>query len=464
MVYMRESKIIHNLESSVKPPSAVDVEQAILGSVLIDRDAILKAVELLTPEQFYLKEHRLIFEGMCKLFNSGKPIDTLTVYEELKRSGNIEEVGGAGYLSKLSQNISSAANIEHYCKIILEKYILRSLITSSMEIAKSSYEAKEDAFEILEKATTEIFNLSKNIYSKKSFTALEVINRKTIELFEAIKSKGENNFLVRTGFIDLDNILGGLKNSDLIILAARPSQGKTSMALNIVKNVSRIKPVGFSSLEMSETQLSARLISQECGIPVNDLLSGNFNASQAGDILAASNKINNLPIFIDDTPGISIMEFRSKAKRLKMEKNIGLLVVDYLQLMHAQAESREREISTISQTLKAIAKELDIPIIALSQLNRACEARSDKRPMLADLRESGSLEQDSDVVLFIYRPEYYGISKTETGEETKNLAKIIVGKQRNGAVGEVNLTFIKEQTRFENHIKFTGAYDYNGID
>lgn len=458
----RDDAILEKLRSASKqPPSAPEVEMSVLGAMLIENDAVPKAIEVLKPESFYEKKNRVIFEAMSSLYEADEPIDTVSIYEELKKSGKVDEAGGAAYLGKLTQEISSAANVDYHARIVLEKWILRQLITASMDIARNAYEGTEDVFDLLDAAESKIFQISEEGI-KESFKSMDKAVKEALELIEAIHSKNISSFSVPSGFFELDEILGGFQKSDLIIIAARPSMGKTAFAMSAARNsaIEHNTPIGIFSLEMSTIQLATRLISAEARINAHNVRTGKFRAEEGAKISRTVHKLSKAPIYIDDTPGISILELRAKARRLKNEKNCGLIIVDYLQLVNPSnsMESREREISSISRSLKALAKELNLPVIALSQLNRAVESRTDKRPMLSDLRESGSIEQDADVVLFLYRPEMYQIQTFSSGdmqgESTEGIAEVIVGKQRNGPTGEVKLKFIKDYARFENLERF----------
>lgn len=458
----KENYDIDKLRSSTKlPPSAVEVEMSVLGAMLIENEAVPKAVEILKPEAFYDKKNRTIFEAMASLYEADEPIDTVSIYEELKKSGKIDEAGGAVYIAKLTQDISSAANVDYHARIVLEKWILRQLIHSSMEIANTAYEGSEDVFDLLDSAEAKIFQISEEGI-KESFTSMDKAVKEAWELIEAIHAKKISSFSVPSGFFELDDLLGGFQKSDLIIIAARPSMGKTAFAMSAARNIAvdHNIPVGIFSLEMATIQLVTRLIASEVKINAHSLRTGKFKAEDGARVVRNIHRLRKAPIYIDDTPGISILELRAKARRLKNEKNVGMIIVDYLQLVNSSSsmESREREISTISRSLKGLAKELNIPVVALSQLNRAVESRTDKKPMLSDLRESGSIEQDADVVLFLYRPEVYGITaytNGETGgESTEGIAEIIVSKHRNGPIGEVKLRFVKEFARFENLERF----------
>jgi replicative DNA helicase len=448
------------------PPSAPEVEQAVLGAMLIEKEAIAKAISILNTESFYKREHQLIYEAMISLFESGEPVDVVTVYEELKKRNQIDQVGGAAYISFLSQNIASAALIETHARIVVEKQILRSLIQSAHQIAKDAYDGNQDAFEILDEAERKIFEISE-LQMKRNYQGMDVAVKNAIEYIEAIHSQTHRDFAVPTGFYELDEILGGFQKSDLIIIAARPSMGKTAFALTLARNaaIDYKVPVGIFSLEMSTMQLVIRLLCAEGRLNAHLVRTGKLPHSEGAKLSKNAHKLITAPIYVDDSPSQTVLEIRAKARRLKAEKKVGLIIIDYLQLMQgpAKAESREREISHISRSLKALAKELNIPVIALAQLNRAVESRSDKRPQLSDLRESGSIEQDADVVMFLNRPEYYGIEKDENGESLEGVAEVIIGKQRNGPIGTVKLAFIKEYARFENLAHARQIADYSPV-
>lgn len=445
--------------ASVQPPSAPEIEMAVLGAMLLDSAAVPRAIELLQADSFTLAAHKNIFEAIVLLFEANEAVDTVTVYEELKKQDKIEEVGGAAYLSKLTQEISSASNLQYHAKIILEKAIMRRLVTSAHEIAAKAYEAKDDAFDMLDFAERKIFEITER-YLHRSYQNMEYALREAMEYIEAIHSQQIKKNVVPTGFIDLDDKLGGgFQKSDLIIIAARPSMGKTALALSMARNaaVAYEKGIAIFSLEMSTIQLILRLISAEGSLDAHKLRTGKLPASEGPRLAKTYRKLFKAPIYIDDTPAQTILEVRAKARRLKHEKQIDLIVIDYLQLMqgpeHMSRDSREREISHISRSLKALAKELDIPVVALAQLNRMVESRTDKRPQLSDLRESGSIEQDADVVLFIYRAEKYK-HEEENEESIKGVAEIIIAKQRNGPTGEVKLKFTDTYARFDNLDQF----------
>ncbi len=445
---------IETLRAATKqPPQAVDIEKIVIGAMLLEAEAVPKVIEVLKAEHFYDPKHKIIFHALMSLYEASEPIDTVTLYQELKKEAKLDEIGGAAYISKLTQDVSSAANVDYHARIVLEKWILRKLINTSMEIASSAYEGNTDVFDLLDEAESKIFQISE-AGTKESFTSMDKAVKQALELIEAIHANKNVSRSVPTGYYNLDDMLGGWQKSDLIIIAARPSMGKTAFALSFLRNaaVEANVSVAFFSLEMATVQLATRLISAEARINAHNIRTGKFRAEDGARISRTVHKLSKAPIYIDDTPGLNVLEMRAKCRRLKAEKNVGLIVVDYLQLMTASSrlESREREISTISRSLKALAKELDVPVIALSQLNRSVESTTDKRPMLSHLRESGAIEQDADVVIFLYRPEYYGITQFSNGETTEGMAEVIIGKQRNGPVGDVRLKFIKDYARFEN--------------
>jgi len=409
--------------------------------------------EVLKPDSFFDPKHKKILMAIQSLYEAKKPLDTVTLYEELKKQGKAVEVGGAVYIGKLAQDVSTAVNVEYHARIVLEKWILRKLISTSLGVATSAFDATEDVFDLLDEAEQKIFGIAQES-TKESFTSMNRAVKDAWEMIQAIHENKLGTVSVQTGYIHLDEMLGGFQKSDLIIVAARPSMGKTAFALSFIRNaaIDHNIPVAFFSLEMATVQLATRLVSAEARMDAHRLRTGNFRASDGAKISRTVHKLSSAPIYIDDTPGLSILEMRAKARRLHKEKGIGLIVVDYLQLMTAgnKTESREREISLISRSLKALAKDLNVPVVALSQLNRAVESTTDKRPMLSHLRESGAIEQDADVVIFLYRPEYYGLMQFTNGDSTEGVAEIIISKQRNGPVGDVKLRFIKEYARFEN--------------
>ncbi len=438
------------------PPQAVEVEQAVLGAMLLEKEAIAKAIEVLDHTAFYKPAHQLIFEAMVRLFEHSEPVDLLTLIEELRRRGDLEKIGGEYYLSELTTKVTTSANVEYHAHIVLEKALMRQLIGSSADVIRRAYSDSEDALDLLDEAEQRIFQISEQ-RMRKSFVSINTAVHSTMELLESIHGKHSGITGVPSGFTELDNLSGGFQKSDLIIVAGRPSQGKTALVLSIARNASVLHsvPVGFFSLEMSTQQLVMRMICAEARVDAHSVRTGRLPEDEWRKLSTSVGRLYKAKIFIDDTPALGVLELRAKARRLKAEHNIGLIVLDYLQLMQGprNVQSREQEISTISRSLKALAKELGIPVVALSQLNRAVEARSDKRPVLADLRESGAIEQDADVVLFVHRPEMFGIEKDEHGEPTEGIAEIIVGKQRNGPTGKVKLAFVKQYARFENLIR-----------
>lgn len=438
------------------PPQAPELEEALLGALLIDNSAIDNVADLIDSDAFYVDAHKKIFHAIITLFKSGAPADMLTVSEELRRSSELDIVGGVIYLSHLTSSVASSANVEYYAKIIAEKSILRFLITSASQTASRSFDQDVDAFEMLDKAEEAVFQIAQR-YLKRNYQPINKLAHETMGMLEAIHGKHSGVTGVPSSFIDLDNLTGGFQKSDLIIIAARPSMGKTAFAMSLARNAAVIHevPVAMFNLEMSAEQLALRLLCAEARVNMQQARTGRLPDSDLPRLSSNIGKLADSPMFFDDTPALTVLELRAKARRLRAAENIGLIVIDYLQLMSSPKtmESREREISTISRSLKALAKELNIPIIALSQLNRQVEGRTDKRPILSDLRESGAIEQDADVVMFIHRPEVYGINNGSTfndGTEMKGLAEIIIGKQRNGPIGDVRLKFIKEFARFEN--------------
>jgi replicative DNA helicase len=442
------------------PPQAVDVEMAVLGAMLIEKEAIARALDLLDEDTFYKESHRLIFQAMIALFDRSEPVDLVTLTEELRRRGVLEKIGGSYYLTDLTNQVTSAANIEYHAKIVLEKALMRQLIASSNEISGRAYEDTEDAFDLLDEAEQKIFKISER-HLKRSFMSMNQALHQTMEMLESIHGKHSGVTGVPTGFTAVDNITGGFQKSDLVVIAGRPAMGKTAFVLSCARNaaIEYDAGVAFFSLEMSSQQLVLRLICAEARVDQHKVRTGRLPEDEWKFLSTRIGKLAKAKLFIDDTPSLGILELRAKARRLKAEHDIQMVVVDYLQLMQGPKglDSREREISSISRSLKALAKELDVPVLALSQLNRAVEARSDKRPQLADLRESGAIEQDADVVIFVHRPEMYGI-KEEGGESTEGVAEIIVGKQRNGPVDTAKMTFIKTYARFESRAlqQFTG--------
>ena len=436
------------------PPQAIELEQAVLGALMLERDAIIDVQEYVKAETFYLEEHRLIFKAIQALSFDMKAIDLYTVTERLKSQKELQKVGGAAYLAELTQKVASAAHIEFHAKIIAQKYVQRELIRSATEIERRSYDDEVDVTELIGFAEQEIFRVSEGNVKRSVQAASDILRKALAQIEEASKTAGEYNG-VRSGFTDIDAVTLGWQPSDLIIIAARPSMGKTAFVLTMARNmcVELKTPVAFFSLEMSSVQLMNRLIVAETQLNSKDLRTGNLTPAQWTHLESQTVELGRSPLYIDDTPALSVYEFRSKARRLKTQHDIQLLIIDYLQLMTASTPetrgNREQEVSLISRTLKAIAKELNVPIIALSQLSRNVENRGgSKRPQLSDLRESGAIEQDADVVAFIHRPEYYGLTTDENNMPTAGMAEIIIAKHRNGEVTDVPLRFIKEQAKF----------------
>ena len=433
------------------PPQAVEVEQAVLGAMMLEQRALSRAFEILDKSCFYHAPHSRIFEAMNTLFEQGTAVDQLTLTEELKRRGQLDEVGGVVYLAKLGSEVATAANIDFHARIVFEKALSRKLIEAASEISERAYAADEDVQTQLDKAEQQLFSLSENQIGE-GFEPLEKVMGDAFEHIERIHAKTDTVLGVDTGFANLNDLTSGFQKGDLIILAARPSVGKTALALTLGRNAAVEAEVGVAifSLEMSKMQLAQRLLSAETKVDLHRLRTGRLSDEDWMHLTRNIDRLAQAPIYIDDTPGISVLEARAKARRLQREYGIGMVVIDYLQLMsgHLRTQSREQEISQISRGLKAMAKELDVPVLALSQLSRAVESRTDRRPQLSDLRESGSLEQDADVVMFIYRPEMYGL-KSPDGESLEGVAHIIVGKQRNGPVDEVELMWNKDSASYE---------------
>jgi replicative DNA helicase len=442
------------------PPQAVDVEMAVLGAMMLDKGAIAKAIEILDETSFYKPAHQRIFAAMIALFEKSEPVDLITLVEELRRRGELDKIGGEYYLTELTTKVTTAANVEFHGHIVLEKALMRQLISSSSEVVGRAYSETEDALDLLDEAEQKIFQISEQ-RMKKSFVSMSTAVHQTMEMLESIHGKHSGVTGVPSAFTELDNITGGFQRSDLIIVAGRPSQGKTALVLSIARNAAILHdiPVGFFSLEMSAQQLVLRLICAEARVDAHMVRTGRLPEDEWRKLSTSVGKLHKAKILIDDTPALTVLEIRAKSRRLKAEHNIGLVVVDYLQLMQGpkNVQSREQEISMISRSLKALAKELNIPVLALSQLNRAVELRGDKRPVLADLRESGAIEQDADVVLFVHRPEMFGITTDENNEPTEGMAEIIIGKQRNGPTGSARLAFVKQYARFENLTRFREA-------
>ncbi|WP_339060776.1 replicative DNA helicase [Tepidibacillus marianensis] len=431
------------------PPQNIEAEQAVLGAVLLNKDALILVSEIVSSEDFYRASHQKIFQSMLDLSESGQPVDLITLTSDLQTKKLLEEVGGVSYLTDLANAVPTAANVEYYAKIVEEKGVLRRLIRAATEIASTSYIENDDVQDILGDAEKRILEISQKKYSN-GFISIKDVLMETIDRIEFLQqSKGEVTG-IPSGFNDLDKMTSGFQKSDLIIIAARPSVGKTAFALNVAQNVaSRAKePVAIFSLEMSASQLVQRMISAEGNLDAHKLRTGQMEDEDWQKLTMAMTTLSEAPIYIDDSPAITVYDIRAKLRRLKAERGLGLVVIDYLQLIHGRSKSdnRQQEISEISRQLKRIARELEVPVIALSQLSRAVEQRQDKRPMLSDIRESGSIEQDADIVAFLYRDDYYN---PET--EKPNIIEIIIAKQRNGPVGKVELVFLKNFNKFVNY-------------
>jgi replicative DNA helicase len=433
------------------PPQAVDVEQAILGSLLLDNESISRALEIISTENFYRESHRKIFNAILSLYEHGEPSDIVTVSEKLERNGHLEEIGGRGYIVTLTESVATSANIEDHCRIILEKSTLSNLITVSTGIISECYDPTERVDELLDKAEHRIFSIRESRL-KQSFIRLSEILPHTFEAIDDYAGREGGITGVSTGFKDIDALTAGLQKSDLVVIASRPSMGKTAFSLALAENVAMGPgPVAFFSLEMSKEQLAQRLLCGRAKVSSHRLRRGRLKDVELTNLTLAAGPLNEAPIFIDDSPAISVLEMKAKARRLKSSHGLSMVVIDYLQLMHAPktAENRQQEIAYISRSLKALAKELNVPVVALSQLSRQVELRGgDRRPQLSDLRESGAIEQDADVVMFIYRPAFYGKTVDDEGNSLENIAEIIIGKQRNGPTGTVKLTFIRDFASF----------------
>jgi replicative DNA helicase len=433
------------------PPQNLEAEMAVLGSLLIDEEAISTAAERLTADSFYKDTHRKIFEAMLNLYAANKAVDLITLTDALKRSAVLDAVGGGSFLTALANAVPTAANINHYITIVKEKSILRSLITNSTKIVSMCYESDGNIAEVVDNAEQLIFEVRDTKTNTSSYVPLKEIIKDGIEKIDLLYQQKAHVTGIPTGYIDFDIKTAGLQSSDLIIIAGRPSMGKSAFALGIAEYAGVVEkiPTAVFSLEMSKEQLVQRLLCAHAKVDAHKVRTGYLATSDWPRLTAAAGKLSEAPIFIDDTPAISVMELRAKARRLKLQQDIKLIILDYLQLMRgttSSAESRQQEISEISRSLKALARELNVPIIAISQLSRAVESRTDHRPQLSDLRESGAIEQDADVVVLILREEYYNPTPDNQG-----IAEIMIAKQRNGPAGiSVKLAFIKEYTRFEN--------------
>jgi replicative DNA helicase len=430
------------------PPQNIDAEMAVLGSMLLEDEAVASAIEIIKSEHFYKDSHKKIFSALISLFDSNRSADLVTLVEELKKRGHLDEIGGPAYLASLTNVVPTAANINHYAKIVKEKAVLRNLINAATQIVGESYESDRDADHLVDKAERLIFEIASSKVQTRLVPLKEII-KDSIEAIDSLYQRKANVTGLPTGFFELDTMTAGLQSSDLIVVAGRPSMGKSAFVSSVAEYLAVIEktPVAIFSIEMSKEQLVQRMLCSHARVDAHKVRTGFLAQQDWPRLTAAAGKLSEAPIYIDDSAGVSVLELRAKARRLKSQFDIKLIVVDYLQLMQGPTgvENRQQEISEISMSLKALARELRVPVIAVSQLSRAVEGRSDHRPQLSDLRESGAIEQDADVVLLLLREEYYNPT-----EENKGLVELIIAKQRNGPVGSIKLAFIKEFARFEN--------------
>ena len=455
--YKIDKSTIINLEKGKIPPQAIDLEEVVLGAMMIDKKGVDEVIDILSPDAFYKESHQHIFEAIFQLFESSQPIDLLTVSTQLKKNQKLDIIGGDFYLISLTQKVSSSAHIEFHARIILQKFIQRSLIKISSEIIEDSYDETQDVFDLLDKAEAKLYEVTQGNIKRSSETAQNLVIQAKRKIEEISNKEGLSG--IPSGFTKLDKLTSGWQDSDLVIIAARPGMGKTALTLSMARNISVDQgiPVAFFSLEMASVQLITRLISSETGLSSEKLRTGRLEKHEWEQLNVKVKGLEKAPLFIDDTPSLSIFDLRAKARRLKSQHDIKLIVIDYLQLMTIgssnKSGNREQEISTISRNLKALAKELNVPVIALSQLSRAVETRGgSKRPILSDLRESGAIEQDADIVSFIYRPEYYKIETWDDDENTPTdgQAEFIVAKHRNGGLDSIRLKFIGNLGKFDN--------------
>jgi replicative DNA helicase len=432
------------------PPQSLEAEESVLGGILLDNTALDRVLEFVRADDFYREAHRRVFRAMLALGERNEPVDLVTLAETLRQRGELQDVGGAAYLAELAERVPTAANVHHYARIVREKAILRSLISTATEIATKGYEDSRDVKDLLDRAEQSIFAISEREV-KPAFIRMDALMTDTFKVVEKLHQQKQAVTGVTTGFADLDRLTAGLQPSDLVIIAARPSMGKTAFVLNIAANASLRAGTGVAvfSLEMSKEQLALRMLCAEARVDLSRVRTGHLAPGELGELAQSAHVLITTPIYIDDTPAITVLELRAKARRLwrDPQAKLGLIVVDYLQLMRSSEgkDSREQEISEISRSLKALAKELNLPVVALSQLNRQVENRTPAVPRLSDLRESGAIEQDADVIMFIYRDEAYN-----DDSDRKGVADIIIAKQRNGPIGKIELAFLREYTRFEN--------------
>jgi len=466
-VFQNEKSLVVNINDGKLPPQAIDLEEAVIGAMLIDEKGVDEVIEILIPEVFYKKSNQLIFESIERLFKNSEPIDLLTVSADLKKSKNLKSVGGEFYLIELSQKVSSSAHIEHHARIIQQKFIQRKLIQISNEVINKAYDESTDVLDLLDQAESKLYDVTQGHLKKSSVSAEDLVREAKKKIDEISKQDGLSG--VSSGFDKLDKITSGWQPSDLIIIASRPGMGKTALSLSMARNIAidHKIPVAFFSLEMSAIQLITRLISGETGLKSDILRTGKLAPHQWQQLNNQITDLESAPLFIDDTPSLTIFELRAKARRLVSSNDIKVIIIDYLQLMHlgssTKTGNREQEISIISRNLKALAKELNVPVIALSQLSRAVETRSgSKRPILSDLRESGAIEQDADIVSFIYRPEYYGMENWDDDMQTpsQGQGELIIAKHRNGALGNVRLKFTAELGKFEDIDGYDSPFEF----
>ncbi len=441
------------MDLSKIPPHDLEAEQAVIGSMLTDKDSVISAIEVLKEEDFYREDNRLIYKAVLNLYNRAEPIDIITLKSELSSMGKLDAIGGLEYLAELPERVPTTANVEKYIKLVEEKSTLRTLIRTANELITLGYDPTQEVDDIMDSAEKKIFNVMQK-KNQKGYTAMKEILIESLAQLEELYNRKQHITGVPTGFRDLDYKLAGLHNSELILIAARPAMGKSAFALNIAANAAiRSKiPVVVFSLEMAKEQMGNRILASEAMVDSSKIQTGKLEDEDWGKLAAATGELSDAPIYIDDTPGISIMEIRAKCRKLKLEKNIGLVIIDYLQLISPAGRkggSREQEIAEISRSLKILAKEINVPVVALSQLSRAVEQRPDHKPMLSDLRESGSIEQDADIVMFLHREEYYN---PETIEK-KNITDIIVAKNRSGSIGSEELVWLANFTKFANKYK-----------
>ncbi|MEZ4970164.1 MAG: replicative DNA helicase [Flavobacteriaceae bacterium] len=462
-----DKSTIISLEKGKIPPQAVDLEEVVLGAMMIDKKGVDEVIDILHPEVFYKDAHRYIYEAIFKLFENSEPVDLLTVSAQLKKDGRLESAGGDFYLIKLTQKVASSAHIEFHARIILQKFIQRSLIKISNEIIEEAYEDATDVFDLLDNAESKLYDVTQGNLKRSAETAQNLVIQAKKRIEEIAGKEGLSG--IPSGFDKLDKLTSGWQPSDLVIVAARPGMGKTALTLSMARNIAVNSNIGvaFFSLEMSSVQLITRLISSETGLSSEKLRTGRLEKHEWEQLNVKVKALETAPLFIDDTPSLSIFDLRAKARRLASQHDIKMIIIDYLQLMTAggsqKGGNREQEISTISRNLKALAKELNVPVIALSQLSRAVETRGgSKRPILSDLRESGAIEQDADIVSFIYRPEYYKIDEWDDEERspTAGQAEFIVAKHRNGGLENIRLKFLGHLGKFDNLDDFDSPFEF----